>query len=203
MNRAALWIGSSLLLALGLVGLWLGIQPGYQSYGTRLITPKPAYDFNLIGPQRQPIRLSDFRGKAVLVFFGYTHCPDVCPLTMLELSKIYQALTPQEQARVQVLMVTTDPKRDTAAVVSRYAAAFEPSFIVLTGKADAVAQTARNYYVDYFVEKTQPNGQYSVAHNADVFLINPQGRLELIYTKGKTAQTARVVRDVRWILAGK
>ncbi|MBF6593755.1 MAG: SCO family protein [Thermaceae bacterium] len=203
MNRAALWIGSSLLLALGLVGLWLGIQPGYQSYGTRLITPKPAYDFNLIGPQSQSIRLSDFRGKVVLVFFGYTHCPDVCPLTMLELSKIYQALTSQEQTRVQVLMITTDPKRDTTAVVSRYVAAFNPSFIGLTGSASVIAKTAQAYWVGYYTLKATSPQQYEIAHNADVFLINPQGRLELIYTKDKTAQTARVVRDVRWILAGR
>lgn len=199
--RWGLWIVWGLLL-IAVALFWFASRgfTNYQTFGTRLVPPRPAYDFTLIDPQNKPLKLSDFRGKVVLIFFGYVGCPDVCPLTMLELSKIYKALTPQEQARIQVLMITTDPKRDTPERVGRYARAFHPSFIGLAGSAEAIAKTAQQYGAGYFVEKAESPERYFVAHTAAVFLVNPIGQYELVYSKGKTAQTKRMVRDVRWAL---
>lgn len=196
-----MWIVSAvLLIAVALVYLFTNVFRTYQPYGTPLVPPRPAYDFTLVDPQSKTVKLSDFSGKVVLIFFGYINCPDICPLTLLELTKIYQALSLRDQARVQVLMITTDPKRDTPELLGRYARAFHPSFIGLSGNPSAIGKTARQYGAGYFVEKAESPERYWVAHTAGVFLVNPKGQYALVYSKGKTAQTQRMVLDVRWVL---
>jgi protein SCO1/2 len=199
--RGLLALASLLLLALLLVLPYPRFFPTYQPFGTRLLPPKAAYDFNLRAQGGKNYRLSDFKGKVVLIFFGYANCPDICPLTMLELARVYQALSPSEQARVQVLMITTDPKRDTPELIGRYVKAFDPSFIGLTGDPETIAAAAKAYGVGYFTESGESPEGYLVAHTAAVFLVNPKGQLELIYSRGKTAQTERMVQEVHWVLS--
>lgn len=199
--RGLLALAGLLLLALLLILLYPRFFPTYQPFGTRLLPPRTAYDFNLTAQGGKSYRLSDFKGKAVLIFFGYANCPDVCPLTLLELARVYQALSPGEQAKVQVLMITTDPKRDTPELIGRYARAFDPSFIGLSGDPDTIAAIAKAYGVGYFTQSAESPEQYLVAHTSAVFLVNPKGQLELIYSRGKTAQTGQMVQDVRWVLS--
>ncbi|MCL6525570.1 MAG: SCO family protein [Thermaceae bacterium] len=194
----ALLVGVPLALGLMIVSQ----RDQYQPYGTRLMAQKAAYDFSLTAPNGKTVKLSDYRGKVRLIFFGYVNCPDVCPTTMLELSKVYKALTPQEQARVQVMMISVDPERDTQEVLGKYVAFFSPAFVGLTGTPDQIAQVAQNYGVFYQKSNIKSAKEYTVDHSATVFAVDPQGNLRLIYGNGKPAQTEKVVQDVRWMLKG-
>ena len=107
-----------------------------------------AKDFSLTDHTGKPRTLADFRGKAVLVFFGYTRCPDVCPTTLAEFKLILQKLG-EDAGRVQVLFVTVDPERDTQQILAQYVPAFDAGFLGLYGDAAATARTARDFKVFY------------------------------------------------------
>ena len=120
--------------------------------------------------------LEDFRGKAVVLFFGFTHCPDVCPTTLADLSQVMKQLGPDAE-RVQVLFVTVDPERDTPEVLGKYVGAFDPRFLGLYGDAAATQRAAREFKV--FFEKRKSADGYSVDHSGQTYVIDPQGRLRL------------------------
>ena len=191
----------ALVGALVLVGMMLVPRPGsYTPYGTRLLNPRPAYDFTLTSHLGRLFRLSELRGKATLIFFGFVNCPDICPTTLHELKRVYEALTPQEQGKVQVLMISVDPERDTPERLARYIPFFNPEFLGLTGTPGQIADVAKNYGVFYQkTEATSPT-EYEVAHTASVFLLDPKGRLRLIYGSGKTSNTEKLLADLRWLL---
>lgn len=195
----AFFLGALLLLGLGLYWLYPGLL--HRSYGTLFLPARPAPDFALKTAGGRIVRLSELRGRAVYLFFGYIHCPDLCPLTMLHLARLYQVLSPAERAQVQVLMITTDPERDTPELIDRYAKAFDPSFLGLSESPEVLARVAQAYGAYYEKEAGGPEG-YLVAHTSGVFLVDPRGRLRLYYSSGKAAETERMLRDLRWILSG-
>ena len=118
----------------------------------------------------------NFRGKYMLVYFGYTFCPDVCPTTLNDVAQALDKLGPR-QDRIQPLFITVDPARDTPAVVQQYAAAFSPRLIGLTGTPDQVAAVAREYRVYYAPHKTGPNpGDYTMDHSSILYLMDPSGQ---------------------------
>lgn len=203
MPRRALWITllTGLPLLLAVIAFVLS-RDTYQPYGTRLLNIRPveANQFSLTAHDGSTKSLSDFQGKVVLIFFGFVNCPDVCPTTMLELAKVYKALTPAEQARVQVLLISVDPERDTLEKLRDYATYFTPTFLGLTGSPDQIAQVAKKYGVFYQKSEIKSATEYNVDHTATVFALDPKGQLRLIYGSGKVAETARVVEDVRWLL---
>ncbi len=121
-------------------------------------------------------RLEDFRGKAVVVFFGFTQCPDVCPTTLAEASAALKRLGADAE-RVQVLFVTVDPERDTQDVLAKYVTAFDPRFLGLYGDAAATQRAAKEFKVYY--EKRKQGDSYTVDHSAQTYVIDPQGRLRL------------------------
>jgi protein SCO1/2 len=121
-------------------------------------------------------KLEDFRGKAVVVFFGFTHCPDVCPTTLGEVSQAIKQLGADAE-RVQVLFVTVDPERDTRDVLAQYVTAFDPRFLGLYGDAAATQRAAKEFKVYY--EKRKSGDSYSIDHSAQTYVIDPQGRLRL------------------------
>ena len=146
---------------------------------------------DLLGPGGAPLTLPEtWRGKLLLVFFGYTNCPDVCPLTMAQLAQIYRDLGEPEE--VQVVMVTVDPERDTPERMTRYARGFHPDFVGLSGTADATTRAERTFFVDH----NQVGGE--VAHNSHVTLLDRDGRMRLVYTQGKVPALAE---DLRTLLA--
>ncbi len=146
-------------------------------------------DFSLVDHAGKTRTLSDFRGKAVIVFFGYTHCPDVCPTTLAELKMAKDQLGP-DAGRVQVLFVTVDPERDTRDVLARYVPAFDPSFIGLRGDPAETAKVAKDFKVFYQkVPGTRPDN-YSVDHTAGSYVFDPQGRLRLFVRPGNPANLA-------------
>jgi protein SCO1/2 len=140
-------------------------------------------------------RLEDFRGKAVVVFFGFTHCPDVCPTTLADASQAIKKLGPDAD-RVQVLFVTVDPERDTKEVLAKYVTAFDPGFLGLYGDAAATQRAAKEFKVYY--EKRKTADGYSVDHSGQTYVIDPQGRLRLFVRPDRIATDLAV--DLRALL---
>lgn len=177
-NLAALIL---LLAGLALFGAGCGIfSSGYNYAGTQLDPPWPLPDFELTGAGGQPFRLSDIEGNLALIYFGYTHCPDVCPLTLLEVKEALAGLEGRE--RVQVIFISLDPQRDTPEAVARYLNTFDPNFIGLTGDEAAIEQVIKPYRV--LAEKEEASGSaagYLVNHTARLYLASPQQELLLTY----------------------
>ena len=125
-----------------------------------------------------PVSLKDFRGKVVLVYFGYTYCPDICPTSLVATAEGLKQLTPEELARVAMIFVSVDPKRDTPARLKEYVDFFHPSIVGVTGTPDEIAGIAKRYGVFYAEQKVETaGGGYVVDHSADTFVISPDGRL--------------------------
>ena len=141
-------------------------------------------DFHLTDHNGKPRTLADYRGKAVVIFFGYTQCPDVCPTTLAELAEAMKRLGPDAD-RVQVLFVTVDPERDTPDLLSKYVPAFDPRFVGLYGDADATASTAKEFKVIYQKQPGKTPGSYSMDHSAGTFVFDPQGRLRVYVGYGQ------------------
>jgi len=143
--------------------------------------------------------LEDFRGKAVVLFFGYTHCPDVCPTTLADAAQAMKALGP-EADRVQVLFVTVDPERDTREVLARYVTAFDPRFLGLYGDAEATKRAAKEFKIYYEKRPESVPGSYSVDHSSQTYVIDPQGRLRLLVRPERMAED--LPADLRTLLKG-
>lgn len=154
----------------------------------------------LTGHDGKPRTLADFRGKAVVLFFGFVHCPDVCPTTLAEMAGVMKTLG-EDAARVQVLFVTVDPERDTAEVLSKYVPAFHPSFLGLYGDAEATQRAAKEFKVFYEKRAGSSPGSYSVDHSAQSYVIDPAGRLRLFVRHERIA--ADLAADLRTLLKEK
>jgi len=140
--------------------------------------------------------LADFRGKVVTLFFGFTHCPDVCPTTLVEMASVMKELG-DDAGRVQVLFVSVDPERDTADVLKRYVPAFHPSFLGLTGSAEEIAATAKEFKIFYQKQKLASGG-YTMDHSAGTYIIDTEGRLRLFAQYGVGAPA--LLHDIRLLL---
>lgn len=154
-------------------------------------------DFRLTDHTGRPRTLADFRGKVVMLFFGYTHCPDECPTTLAKMARAVDRLG-KDGKRVQGLFVTVDPKRDTQDVLAKYVLAFYPGFIGLRGSESEVARTAKEFKVFFAPERPEDSGLYTVDHSAAIFVFDPQGRLRLLMN-GDTGVEA-MVHDLRLLL---
>jgi protein SCO1/2 len=153
--------------------------------------------FSLTDHNGQPRTLSDFKGKVVTVFFGFTHCPDVCPTALAEMAQVVRELG-SDAGRVQVLFVTVDPERDTPDVLKRYVPSFHPDFLGLHGDAEAIARTAKEFKV-FHQKQPVSGGGYSVDHTAATYIYDTHGRLRLFAGYGQGG--AALVHDVRILLA--
>ncbi len=177
---------SRYLLAVILTALLLGCDRGPSFRSTDITGADFGKDLQLVDHNGQPRSLGDFRGKVIVVFFGFTHCPDVCPTTLAELARALEKLG-ADGDRVQVLMVTVDPERDTPGVLKQYVTALDPRFLGLTGDADAIARTAREFKVFYQKSPGATPEAYSVDHSSGSYVFDPQGRLRLLVTYGQGA----------------
>lgn len=154
-------------------------------------------DFHLTDHNGRPRTLADFRGKVVVIFFGYTHCPDMCPTALAELAQTLKRLG-EESGRVQVLFITVDPERDTQKVLAQYVPAFEPRFLGLRGDPATTAKVADEYKVFFAVQKPNASGNYTVDHTAAIYLIDRQGRPRLYVGGGRTVDG--LVHDMKLLL---
>jgi protein SCO1/2 len=141
--------------------------------------------------------LADFKGKAVVLFFGYTNCPDVCPTTMVKLASAMEKLG-KDAERVLVLMFTLDPKRDTQEVLGKYVPAFHPSFLGLTGNEQQVDAAAKEFKVVRVLQKPNDGGYYTVDHSGQTYAFDPQGRLRLFFRDAQPAED--IVQDLKTLL---
>ncbi|HWA38482.1 MAG TPA: SCO family protein [Burkholderiales bacterium] len=142
-------------------------------------------------------RLEDFRGKAVVLFFGFTHCPDVCPTTLVEVAGALRELGADAE-RVQVLLVTVDPERDTQEALAKYVTSFHPAFLGLRGDAAATQRVAKEFKIYY--EKRKTGDSYSVDHSGQTYVIDPQGRLRLLVRPERIGQD--LAPDLKALLKG-
>jgi protein SCO1 len=146
--------------------------------GTWLPQPRALADFSLTEGGGQPFTLHDLQGAPTLVFFGFTHCPDVCPTTLIKLAQIVRRA---QVAGLRVVFVSVDPQRDTPQVVAQYARAFSPEFRGVTGSSEQIEKLAGAFGVA--VSRVElPGGDYTMDHSAVVFLINGQGRIAALFT---------------------
>jgi protein SCO1/2 len=175
-----------LLMALLLLGtgafLWLNGEAGGPSVGG---------PFTLINGEGHTVTDRDFRGKYLLVYFGYTYCPDVCPTTLNAVAGALDKLGTTAD-RLQPLFITIDPRRDTAAVVKQYAAAFSPRLLGLTGTPAEIATVAKEYHVYYAEHRTGPGpNDYSMDHSSILYLMGPDGKfIAPIRADGTSAEMA-------------
>lgn len=156
-------------------------------------------DFHLTDHNGKPRSIADFKGKVVMLFFGYTHCPDLCPTTMAEIAQVRSKLG-EDGRRVQGLFVTVDPQRDTPQVLAQYVPAFDPSFLGLYGDENATAALAREFKFFYSAQKADAQGNYTVDHGGSIYVYDPQGRLHLLMRPGTGIDA--MAADVALLLKG-
>jgi protein SCO1/2 len=154
-------------------------------------------DFQLTDHNGQPRSLKDFRGKVVVVFFGYTQCPDVCPTSMAELAEAKKLLG-SDGDKVQGLFITLDPERDTPGVLKAYMANFDPGFLALRGTPEQVAAAAKEFKVFFRKVPGQTATSYTMDHSAASFTFDTQGRLRLYTRYGSGAQV--LASDLKLLL---
>ena len=141
--------------------------------------------------------LADYKGKVIVLFFGFVQCPDVCPVTLAELAKVAKDLGP-DAAKLQVLFVTVDPERDTPEVLKQYVPQFNPSFVGLYGDAEATARTAKEFKIYVNKKPLEKGGSYTVDHSAGSYILDQQGRLRLFAQYGTGAPA--LLNDIRLLL---
>ncbi|HXX25157.1 MAG TPA: SCO family protein [Pseudolabrys sp.] len=166
------------------IGEFRGSGPSHSAIGG---------SFNLVDQDGEPITDQDLKGEPALVFFGYTHCPDICPTTLYEISEVLHALG-SDANRVRALYITVDPERDTPAVMKDYLSSFDPHLRGATGDAKSIAQVEKAYRV--FAQKVPTkDGDYSMDHTALVYLMDKQGRFVAPFSLKR--QPAEAAADLR------
>lgn len=190
------WLAAALtLVAFGLAGCQPAASPAFQA--TDITGADFARDFKLTDHNGAVRTLADFKGKVVAVFFGYIHCPDVCPTTLSDFSIALRQLGPQAN-QVQVIFVTLDPQRDTPDLLKQFVPAFNPSFLGMYADTEGLKQLAHEYKVVY--QKTSVKGadDYLIDHSAGTYIYDPQGRLRLLMPYGSSPET--IVHDLKILL---
>ena len=173
------------------------------SEDTRTNLKKPEYyknfggDFSLTGPEGKTVSLEDFRNKVVLIYFGYTFCPDVCPITLSNLKMLMLSL--EEKAEdVQVIFISIDPERDTFQKLKDYVPYFHPTFIGLTGSEAELASVAKKYQTFYLKQKVESEAGYLMAHTDVVILVDQNGKYRGRYKSKYDLDI--LTTDIRWLL---
>lgn len=167
-----------------------------ELHGTVLQAPDRAADFALTSSEG-PVRLSDFEGEWVMLYFGYTACPDVCPTTMAELKRAHAELGNRADD-LQVVMVSVDPERDTPERVGEFVRFFDPSFVGLTGTKEEIDAAAIPFGVYYEKESTDGAMSYLVNHTSSVMVIDPDGYLRYVIPYGVTGE--EIAADMRYLM---
>ncbi|MFJ2992241.1 SCO family protein [Pandoraea sp. NPDC087047] len=201
MNLAVIWLRRAMLL-MGLTVLLAACGKAGPTFQSLDITGNKEFakDFSLQDPQGKTRTLADYKGKAVVMFFGYTHCPDVCPTTMAELNQVMQKLGPDDAQRVQVLFVTVDPQRDTSELMGQYVPAFNPAFVGLRPADDAALKEVTKSFrvVVNKVEGSTPNN-YTIDHTAGIYVFDPDGQLRLFMRPDEPVDA--MAKDLKTLLS--
>jgi len=180
------------------LALLIGCSQPYAFQGTAFPEPLAQPDFELTSEASQPFRLSDQQGKVVLLFFGYTSCPDICPTTLTEARTILQALG-SDADNVEFLFVTADPQRDSPEKLAAYTDAFHPAIVGLTGTPEQLAAVYSDFKVRVEREETPDSALgYQINHTSRMYLVDQDGNLRLSYSYGTPPE--QIVKDVKHLL---
>ena len=193
-------IAAGALLA-GAAAVLTACQPGKPQFrGIDITGADYAKDFALTDFNGRPRTLQDFKGKAVVMFFGFTQCPDVCPTTMTEMAQVKQLLGPDGD-KLQVLFASIDPERDTPEVLKAYMGSFDPGFLGLyAASPEALAALAKDYKIYFKKVDGKTPTSYSMDHSAQSYIYDPQGRLRLYSRYGSDPKL--VAEDIKLLLGG-
>ncbi|ULR87831.1 MULTISPECIES: SCO family protein [unclassified Comamonas] len=156
-------------------------------------------DFSMPDQHGQRRSMADFKGKVVLVFFGFTQCPDVCPTTLGDLAAVKQKLGAKGE-KLQVIFASVDPARDTPEILQAYLANFDPSFLALRGSDEETAKMAKDFKVYYKRVEGQTPGSYTMDHTAGDYIFDPEGRLRLYSRYGTPVDT--LAKDIEQLIDG-
>jgi protein SCO1/2 len=195
-RRGRRWLPLAAMLALASGGVVAG--EAYTFRGIVSDERPRAADFTLTAHTGKRVGLHRFDGKVRLLYFGYTHCPGICPTTLAELGAALRGLTPRQSARTQVLFVSVDPKRDTPERLAAYLAHFSRSFVGLTGSVDEIARVAAAYGIYYRVTEGPTPAEYLVDHTSMVIVIDEAGFVRLLFPFGTAAPD--MAEDLRHLL---
>lgn len=191
---------TGIFLGLAVV-LWIlkpeGEGPGASQTDYFLPAPLPAPSFTLTSQNGVPVSSGDFPDKLLVVFFGYTSCPDVCPLTLANLSRAFARMG-DSAGQIQVLLISVDPARDTPERLEQYLAAFDPSFLGLTGSEAEVREVADGFGAYFSVPAAGEGENYTVDHTSRVFIVDPAGEIPLTFPV--TATPEEIARDLAHLL---
>jgi len=196
-KKSILLLTIGIFLGATIAGFTLTRLFPYTFHGTILQAPDTAPDFTLTAHTGQSASLRDFRGKLVIMFFGYTHCPDVCPATLGVTAKAMDLLGKKAED-VQVLFISFDPERDTPEKLAEYVTYFHPEFTGLTGTPEQIAQVAALYGVYYAKQDADSENDYWMDHTASILIIDRTGHLKLILPFGVNAKD--MAADLRMLL---
>jgi|SRR2546427_4770285 len=187
LRRVSLLLAAWGMLAGGAALAFKGVDVTGQGYGG---------EFRLVGPDGRQRTQADFPGKILVITFGFTRCPDVCPTSLAALAAAVDALG-EDRRRVQGLFITVDPERDTPALLAKYVTAFEPTFLGFTGDLAATRRAASAFKVFYQKVPTS-KGDYTMDHSTGYYVIDPKGRTRLMFPYGQSA--ADMAYDIRLLL---
>ena len=189
---------AAIAIVLAVVGWYVWQSRAAPSLnGTLLDPPQEIPTIRLTGSDGQPHALTDFQGKVTVVFFGYSHCPDVCPMTLSTMARA-RAMLGSQTDRVQLVFVSVDPERDSPERLASYLAKYDPTFVGLTGDEDRIRKLATVFGIHYAkVESTSALG-YLVEHTSSSFVLDTQGKLRAILPFGLTPE--QVASDLRALL---
>lgn len=197
MHRVRCWFASVFIAASLLMVGCQALSTGYEFHGAKFDPPLEVPDFELMSASGQPFRFSQTQGQFNLIYFGYTFCPDVCPLTLVDLKEALQGLP--EEAQVNVIFISVDPERDTPEVVERYVSSFGPEFIGLTDDYSKIEEVMLAYGAYAEKEKTPDSAAgYLVSHTARVYLMTPEDGILLTYPFGFEPEDLR--SDLEYLL---
>lgn len=195
MSTGAGW-GVVALLLMGAV-LLAGCGAEHELAGAVMDPPQPVPDFTLYTEGNTPVSLSDFRGQYVYIYFGYTFCPDFCPTTMSALTRARRELG-DEADRMQVVMITVDPERDTPDVVANYVRFFDPSYVGLSGTTAEIDAAGEPFGIFYQKHPGSAASGYLVDHSTRTYLIDPEGNYRVAYPYETTPE--QFAADLRWLM---
>jgi protein SCO1 len=198
MQRLFFLLFSIVLLAACTAPLPTGAPDSSGAQGTLIDPPIQLSDFTMPSSRGEPLSLSSFAGQPSVLFFGYTFCPDICPLTLSEMKRVKEQLGADGE-RLNVLFVSVDAERDTPEVLARYVTSFDPAFVGLQGEEATLRRIGKEYGLYYAKSQVQnTSASYLVDHSSATYLIDGAGRLRVVYPYGTEPEV--IVRGVQRLL---
>ena len=197
---------SILLISVAILSLIVGVWVSQKLFTTSTVAAvpknleatlldksKPLTNFNLIDHDNAQFNLASLKNNWSFLFFGYTHCPDVCPLAMQVMRKVWLAPELKAKTNLKMIFVSVDPDRDTPSILKDYAQYYNPAFIGVTGKADEIDKLTRQIGILYGFDEPNKNGDYNVSHSGQIILIDPKGNMRAVFSP--PLNPASIVKD--------